>query len=58
MAVADQPLPKPSTIAETDPARQQAQILIDRVRQRSREKRQWDRKRQTSSWTQVEEKNW
>ena len=55
---AQQPFPKPSTIAESDPARQQAQRLIDRVRQRSLEKRQWDRKRQTSSWTQVEEKNW
>ncbi|MBL7134479.1 MAG: hypothetical protein ISS78_10310 [Phycisphaerae bacterium] len=58
VGVADHPLPKPSPIAESDPARQQAQRLIDRVRQRSREKRQWDRKRQTSSWTQVEEKNW
>ena len=58
VGVADQPLPKPSPIAESDPARQQAQRLIDRVRQRSLEKRQWDRKRQPGSWTQVEEKNW
>ena len=58
VGVADQPLPKPSMIAETDPTRQQAQRLIDRVRQRSREKRRWDKERQPRSWTHVEEKNW
>jgi tetratricopeptide (TPR) repeat protein len=52
------PPPKPSTVPETDPARQLVQKLIDRVRKRSLEKRQWDKQRQPRSWTQVDEKNW
>ena len=57
-AVAGGPLPKASQTHQTDPATQQAQRLIDLVRQRSREKRQWDKQRRPGSLTQVEEKNW
>ncbi len=48
----------PEEPKSADPARQQAEKLISKVRQRSEEKRQWDRKRLPDRWSEREEKDW
>jgi tetratricopeptide (TPR) repeat protein len=54
----DAPPKRPGDAGVSDPVRQQVERLISKVRQRTQERRQWDRQRPSDPIPQVEEKDW